>query len=226
MPTASTTRVELVLELVHPRGVDARLHDELDAELLEQPRLVGQRLVRLPVGRDGVADEAADLLALVEHGHGVPPGGELARGGETGGASAHDRDTAAVGRRRLAQRDTVGVRKLRRIALEGADLDRRPAVVDEDAVALAEHLDRADAGTRPAEDVVAEDRPCRRAGVSLGDLRNEPRHVDAGGARRPRRAQAHEARRTRGSDRLPRAPPPARAEGGARRKRQQQRSCD
>ena len=55
--------------------------------------------------------------------------------------------------------------------------------MDEDAVALAEHLDRADARARAAEEVLGEDR-CRGSGrVGGGDRGDEARHVDVGGAR-------------------------------------------
>ena len=76
------------------------------------------------------------------------------------------------------------VRPLSRVSLERADLDRPPALVDEDAVALAEDLDRADARARTAEDVLGEDRQRRRRGVGGGDRRDEARHVDIRRARR------------------------------------------
>ena len=177
-------RVDLRLELLQPRRVDARAQPELDAELREQPRLVRQRLVRLAVRRDREADEPADLLALVVDRHRIAACGELAGRGEPGRAGADDRDPLAVRRLRRAQRDAVGVGPLGRVALQRADLDRPPALVDEHAVALAEHLDRADARARAAEDVLGEDRRRCGARVAGGDRGDEARHVDAGGARR------------------------------------------
>ena len=67
-------RVDLRFQLLQPRLVDALAEPELDAHVLEQPRLVRQRLVRLAVGRDRVADEATDLLALVVNGDRVAVG--------------------------------------------------------------------------------------------------------------------------------------------------------
>ena len=54
--------------------------------------------------------------------------------------------------------------------------------MDQDAVPLAEHLDRTDARARPAEDVLGEDRPCRRSRVTCRDRGHEGRDVDARGA--------------------------------------------
>ena len=61
-----------------------------------------------------------------------------------------------------------------------ADRDRRRALVLEDARALAQDLDRADARAGAAEDVLLEDRP-QRLRVLPRDLRDEAGDVDAGG---------------------------------------------
>ena len=104
MPTASTIASTSASSLAQPLCVDARAQPELDAELVQQPRLVGQRLVRLAVGRDRVADESADLLALVVHRHRVAACGELASRSQPGRAGADDRDAPAVGGQAAAQR--------------------------------------------------------------------------------------------------------------------------
>ena len=182
-PDREHDRVDFALQLVQPRRVDARAQPELDAEVGEQPCLVGQRLVGLAVWRDPIADEPADLVALVEHRHRVAARRELAGRGQTGRTCADHRDPLAVRRHSGAQRHAVGVRPFRRVALQRADLDRRPALVDEDAVALAEHFDGTHARARTAEDVLGED-GCRSSGRICGsDGRDEARHVDAGGAR-------------------------------------------
>ena len=181
-PDGEDDRVDLRLELCQPRRVDARAQPELDAELGQQPRLVRQRLVRLAVRRDPVSDEPADLAALVVDGDGIAARGELTRCGEACRPGADDRDALAVRSRRIAQRDAVRIAPFGRVALQSADLDRRAALVDEDAVALAQDLDRADAGAGAAEDVLGEDRRggCRR--VSCRDGGDEAGHVDVGRA--------------------------------------------
>ena len=50
--------------------------------------------------------------------------------------------------------------------------------MDEDAVALAENLDRTDARTRAAEDVLGEDRARSGGRVARGDRGDEARDVD------------------------------------------------
>ena len=82
----------------------------------------------------------------------------------------------------LAQRDAVRIAPLGRVALQSADLDRRAALVDEDAVALAQDLDRADACAGAAEDVLGEDRRGGRRRVSCRDGGDEAGHVDVGRA--------------------------------------------
>ena len=86
------------------------------------------------------------------------------------------RSRSAAGRSSRA----VRVCPLGRVALERADLDRRPSLVDQDAILLAEHLDRADARAGPAEDVLGEDRSVR---PSRDRLRRWPRRSP--GRRRP-----------------------------------------
>ena len=99
-------RVDLAVELVQARRVDARAEPELDAELGQQPRLVGQRLVRLAVRRDRVADEAADLLALVVDRHGVAARSELAGRGEPCRAGADHGDATCRSPRAAARSGT------------------------------------------------------------------------------------------------------------------------
>ena len=182
IPTATTIASTSASSCSSRAASIARAQPELDTELGEQPRLVRQRLVRLAVRRDREADEASDLLALVVHRHGVAARRELAGCRETGGAGADDCDALAVRRRALAQRDAVGVGPVGRVSLQRADLDRPPALVHEDAVALAEHLDRADAGAGAAEDVLGEDRCRRGRRVACCDRCDEARDVDAGWA--------------------------------------------
>ena len=69
-----------------------------------------------------------------------------------------------------------------RDALERADRDR-PVERHAHAGALAQALDRADAGTGAAERVRGEDGPGAAVEVAGRDRVDEPRHVDAGGAR-------------------------------------------
>jgi hypothetical protein len=71
---------------------------------------------------------------------------------------------------------------IRRVPLQRSDRDRRPALVLEDAGALAQDLDRADARAGGAEDVSLEDRFGGRSRISVCDLGDEPRHVDSCGA--------------------------------------------
>ena len=72
-----------------------------------------------------------------------------------------------------AERHAVLVGPVGRVALQRADLDRLPALVHEHAVALAEHLDRADPRARATEDVLGEDRRRRRGRIAGGDRRDE-----------------------------------------------------
>ena len=102
--------VELRLELRQPGRVDARAQLELDAEVREQPRLVGQRLVRLAVRRDPVTDEPADLPAIVVHSHLVAARGELAGRRETRPARRRSRRRAC----RSAASVCAGARRWRR----------------------------------------------------------------------------------------------------------------
>ena len=183
-------RVDLAGELVQARRVDPRAEPELHSEVGQQPCLVGQRLVRLAVRRDRVADEAADLLALVVDRYGVTARSELAGRGEPCRARADHGHGLAVRPCGRAQRHAVPVRPLGCIALKRPDLDRPPPLVDQHAILLAEHLDRADARAGPAEHVLGEDDPCGRRGIPRGDGCDEARHVD------PRRA-ADDTRRLR-----------------------------
>ena len=175
-------RINFGLELLEPGSVDTRVKLELDTELGEQPRLVRQRLIRLAVRRDREADEASDLLALVVDRHGVAARGELTGCREPSGAGADDCDSLAVCRRAFAQRDAVGVGPVGCVSLQRPDLDRPAALVYEDAVALAEDFDGADAGAGAAEDVLGEDRCRRGAWLACCDRRDEARDVDAGWA--------------------------------------------
>ena len=184
-------RVDLGNELLQARRVHSRAEAELHSELGKQPCLVGQRLVRLPIRRDRVADEPADLRTLVVDGHGVASCGELSGRSEPCRAGADNGDAtcrspSATGRSctPFAYAHSVA------IALERTDLDRPPSLVDQDAILLAEHLDRADARAGPAEDVLGEDDPCGRRGIVRGDGRDEARHVDV-------RRAADDARRGR-----------------------------
>ena len=183
-------RVDLGNEFLQARRVHSRAEAELHSELGEQPCFVGQRLVRLPIRRDRVADEPADLRTLVVDGYGVASRGELSGRSEPGRAGAHDGDAPAVRVGRRAQLHAVCVRPLGRVALERADLDRRPSLVDQNAILLAEHLDRADARAGPAEDVLGEDDPRGSRGIVRGDSRDEARDVDV-------RRAADDARRRR-----------------------------
>ncbi len=153
---------------------EAKLH----SELREQPCFVGQRLVRLPIRRDRVADEPADLRTLVVDGYGVAARGQLSGRSEPGRAGTHDGDPPAVRGGRRTQLHTVCVCPLGRVALERADLDRRPSLMDQDTILLAEHLDRAHACARPAENVFGEDDPCGSRVIVRGDSRDEARDVD------------------------------------------------
>ena len=76
-------------------AADSRTEPKLDAELLQRARLVGKRVAHLAIGGDRIADEPAELLALVEDGHGDAPCGELSRTGEAGRAGADDDDPSA-----------------------------------------------------------------------------------------------------------------------------------
>jgi hypothetical protein len=78
-------------------------------------------------------------------------------------------------------------------ALERADRDRRPGLVVEDAGALAEDLDRADARAGSAEQVLLEDRPGSALRIAVGQLRDKGRNVD------PRRAGDRARRRRVGA---------------------------
>jgi|SRR5580765_5265885 len=71
---------------------------------------------------------------------------------------------------------------IRGVPLQRSDRDRRSALTLEDAGALAQHLDRADARTGGAEDVLFEDRLGGPSRISISDLSDEPRHVDSYGA--------------------------------------------
>ena len=54
--------------------------------------------------------------------------------------------------------------------------------MDQDAILLAEHLDRADARAGPAEEVLGEDDLRGGRGIVRGDGRDEARDVDVRGA--------------------------------------------
>ena len=78
-------------------AVDSRTEPKLDAELLQRARLVRKRVAHLAIGGDCIADEPAELLALVEDGHRNASCGKLSCTGEAGRAGADDDDPSAGG---------------------------------------------------------------------------------------------------------------------------------
>src|SRR5581483_8656016 len=95
---------------------------------------------------------------------------------DDGDAPARGGRGGARERRLAAEEQRVGG-----VALEGADGDRGPALVVEDAGALAEHLDRAHARAGAAEEVLGEDRARRAAAVADREGAHEAGDVDPGG---------------------------------------------
>ena len=134
---------------------------------------------------DAAGVEPARELALLVQGHRDSFQRQVARRGQRGRAGADAGDLLSV-RRRLAQEAraaSVRERGLDRVALEPADLDRRvPMPVVVDTGAHAQHLHRAHARARVAEQIGGEDRPGRAAHVVGRDLADEGRDVDTGRA--------------------------------------------
>ena len=169
------------LELLAAR--DPRAEPKLDSELLERARLVGKRVANLPIRGDRVADEPADLLALVEDGDRVAARGELACAGEAGRAGADDDDPSAV----RPERASGGVGRARRTNPSRSAGARRSRSA---AGPRARGRRRPRTGPRPGRRVRRCRRGCSRSkivvgsgfGISVGDLRDEARDVDSGGA--------------------------------------------
>ena len=128
MPTREDDRVGVVLELARARAaVDPRARAETRRRAPRAARASsGSGSLHLAVRRDRVADEAADLLALVVDRDGVAARGELAGAGEPGGAGADDGDAPAVRAARASRSGSAVLEgPVRRVALQRADLDRR-----------------------------------------------------------------------------------------------------
>jgi hypothetical protein len=113
----------------------------------------------------------------------VAEGGQLPRASHPGRARADHGDTLS-GRsgRNVPRKDAFLEGPVRREALERRNLDRRPTLMDEDACAFAEKLDRADTGAGAAEKILGQDRLGRLAGLVSGERADERRHVDVGRA--------------------------------------------
>ena len=145
-------------------------------------RLGRQRVALDAVGSDREARQAADLGPVVEDGDRVPRGGELPGAREPAGPGAEHRDPPAGECAALPGLDAVRERPVRRVALEPRHVDRPAALAEQDAGALAEHLDRADARAGGAEEVLGEDR-ARRLARRRRERRDEAGDVDVRRAR-------------------------------------------
>ena len=130
---------------------------EADAEPLDQRRLGGQRIAELAVRRDREPDEAADLAARVVDRDLVSQQRELSRARKACGARAEDGDPPTTRARRRGKAGAARKGDLRRVALQPSDRDRLATFMRENARALAEGLNRADARAGPAEQVVRDD---------------------------------------------------------------------
>jgi hypothetical protein len=109
---------------------------------------------------------------------------EPVREREAGGSRPHGRGAAAGGRgAREHRRARLGEMRIRRMALQQADLDGLVLVGVAHAGLLAQDLRRADTGAHAAEDVLLQDGPGGAAQIVLGDALDEGRDVDPGGAR-------------------------------------------
>ena len=177
------------------RGVLAnpRAAPDLGAGALDLCHLVGGHLAGVPPRHDAVGAEPAGLGARLEHRDVDPGPPQLGGAGEAGRARPDDGDALARRRPRHEERPAGVPVGVHRDPLERADR-HRTVERDAHAGALAQALDRADAGARAAERVRGQDRPSAAVEVAGGDGADEPGHVDAGGARRDtRRVEAEEA---------------------------------
>ncbi len=133
---------------------------------------------------DAVGVEAAGQRARVVEDGANAAAAELGGAGERGGASADERDGAAgVGRGREWQRRCrCACNRLHGEALQAADRDGLLVVAMQHAGAFAEDIDGAGAGAALAENVGFEDGARGAFEVVAGDLLDEARDVDVGGA--------------------------------------------
>ena len=150
-------------------------HDPLD--------LFGRPIRLHLVGRDAVDVQAAQEVALLEDRAGVAKAPQPMRRRQARGPAADEGDALARVGASLEEPPAGVEGHVRAVPLELADLDRRDVHLVVDAVADAEHLDRADPGAAHAEHVAVEDGPSGAAHVASGDLPDELGDVDAGGTR-------------------------------------------
>ena len=163
-------------------GVDGGVEVELDAEPSDHVDFAQRFGERELVLGDPVGVEAAGQRALVVDGGGVAVAAQLGRACERCGAGADERDALAGGGRGRKGEFVSGVEVVHRVALQKGDFDGLAVVVVEHACTFAEHLDGACAGAGAAENVGVEDGLRRALQVAGGDLFDEARHVDVGGA--------------------------------------------
>jgi hypothetical protein len=133
--------------------------------------------------RDAVFVETSGLFACLEHDDVVTQHRQPVRARQPGRAGAHDGNRLA---RRRTPLERVGgeVRVVDGVALQQADLHRLAlGIVIAHAGVLAQDLRRAHAGAGAAEDVLLEDVDGRAFHVTVVDVADEARHVDARRAR-------------------------------------------
>ncbi len=96
--------------------------------------------------------------------------------------SCADTSHAASGFRANRQRRVVRVEIVHGVALQASDLDRLLIVLVHDAGAFAKYVDRTHARAAQRQNVRIQNRLGRSAQVAAGDLLDEPRDIDVGGA--------------------------------------------
>ena len=168
--------------VARPGLADPRAAPDLDPGALHLGHLVGGHLARVPPGDDAVGGKPAGLRACLEDRDVDAGASQLGRAGQARGTRAHDRDPLADRRPRDEEGATGVAVGVHGNTLERADLDRS-VQGHAHAGALAQALDRADAGTGAPQRVCGEDGPGAAVEIPGRDRVDEPRHVDAGGAR-------------------------------------------
>ena len=135
---------------------------------------------------DAVGVESAGQRAIVEDGDAGAVAAQFGGAGERCRSTAHAGDFEVHGGGARGEDDALGV--LHGVALQAADFDGLLIVAMHHAGAFAQDVHGTDAGATQAEDVGIENGLRGAAQIAGGDLLDEARHVDVGGAGRGARS--------------------------------------